>query len=1582
MWRGVGTFLSGAVLVGVAVFAARPDEPPSPAPARPEPLVRAGEHDATTVAPAHSATAAAVPLETFALPPGVVFHRVEISADGAPVTAGEEKLIYSNTLGNIAVNIATSLVSDDIATVSGGGCRLTRIEFPVVGKVNATGIGGPYSVTFGMYSTCPGSVPFNPPGANVLIPGTSGQVSFPDDGPRMVSFSLPGAGVVLPSQNVWFGVKFSRTNAGVLMGAPADIGFSNDQFDFPGFPCSGWLGYFPEHPHASFNLRLFGDPMCGDAFAGYKNSRPSAPSYSPGQGFTLVDDVRPGVPSCLMTGYEVAVRGVGFFEFDMRRECEGDVIAGTEMVYASSSNAVQIARFPLPSPVPLPEDVFFATKVNNGTAGIVFTGVQSGIGSTQDLHFVAQEECVTDYHLDPAVHDAVNLTITCAGQPPMGACCDMAFARCVGGPDDGRPCCPASRELGPFCDEDPLGRDYYPSCAAPGNCELGCREVPQMNCPWPWPQWTSTAEPGWVEGAACDPDPFPFACGSAACCRPDDVCQNMDLDACYAVEPTESPRAWQRGRYCGQPAQTCPIIACLSREGDCMFAHQEAGCSHAGCCDAVCREDSYCCLVEWDRSCVEVASAVCDTAEHYECAGRFLGEEALAVAADSVTVFSNAFAPESTANPVFCCSGDEPGSTGFGTTWFKFVATDASALVSTCGSDPAGDSLINVFAVADPTDNTTACASLIPIACSDDAEDCGSSRHGRICVHDLVPSQPYYVMVASKTPEDRGVHQLQIRSPCFTEPIWIPADCNENGLADGCEVGRGTAADCNLNHLLDECDISSGAGFDCDGNHFLDECAGVVEVLEPFPGVEGGTFGSSVAMQDPWLVVGAGFGEESVPAVPLNLLRIYERLAEGWRPAAKFELPSYPSYVALDGDWIVATSMLDASAHLFHLEGSTWTAFGVLQGPDVDPCLRFGVPVAIHGDRIALSKGFCQEGPGPAPEVVSLFRFDGAQWLPEAQISMPKGNNTPTFGSAVALYGERLMVGAFSGDDISPEAAFVFRLVGKTWGHEATLQRPDGSDPAAFGRSVALTDEYAFVGATIADAPNGQMETGAVYVFRRVGSTWSYHQKLTAADANFADRFGWWIDISDSLLAIGARFDSGIGSVYAFQRRGFRWFQRAKLVAPVRNLQDNFGLGVAADTSLVAVGSPQEEAHDLSDVGRAYVFQLPQLDCNENGVGDDCDVRDGASLDCNTDDVPDECSLADGTTPDCNHNGVPDDCDIASGLLPDCDFDGVPDPCEIKEGNPDCNCDGIDNAEETDCDFNGWPDLCDIVMGAADCDGDGLLDGCEISYELAQDCNANQIPDDCELAQGAYPDCNLDGEIDACDIADGSSADCNANGIPDECDLAGGTLADDDGDGIPTQCEPDCQPNGVIDDLDIESGTSADCNADGRPDECGAVDHCDLVRLVPWSPYAYAGFGAALAADREHVLVGAPNANGGIGKALLYRRTTHGWARVTKFPPEVGGGAEFGTSVALAGDIAVVGAPGALCEGDGGCGAAFVYGYNGFRWLFQQQLVPSEPAQSWGFGTSVATDGQRILVGSQAGGDDVYCLRARRIRLG
>jgi len=160
--------------------------------------------------------------------------------------------------------------------------------------------------------------------------------------------------------------------------------------------------------------------------------------------------------------------------------------------------------------------------------------------------------------------------------------------------------------------------------------------------------------------------------------------------------------------------------------------------------------------------------------------------------------------------------------------------------------------------------------------------------------------------------------------------------------------------------------------------------------------------------------------------------------------------------------------------------------------------------------------------------------------------------------------------------------------------------------------------------------------------------------------------------------------------------------------------------GIPEYMDLAALGFP--------DAQMIMCLNSNVIDCNQNGIDDQLDIKSGFSYDCDDNLVPDECQ------PDCDGDGLIDPCDNEG----DCDDDGIPDNCEA------------------DCQSNGIPDDCDILLG------------------ISEDVNNDGIPDECQ-------DCNKNGIPDPVDIADGTSEDADGNGIPDECQYPVTWTVDDDG---------------------------------------------------------------------------------------------------------------------------------------------------------------------------------------------------------
>jgi hypothetical protein len=158
----------------------------------------------------------------------------------------------------------------------------------------------------------------------------------------------------------------------------------------------------------------------------------------------------------------------------------------------------------------------------------------------------------------------------------------------------------------------------------------------------------------------------------------------------------------------------------------------------------------------------------------------------------------------------------------------------------------------------------------------------------------------------------------------------------------------------------------------------------------------------------------------------------------------------------------------------------------------------------------------------------------------------------------------------------------------------AKLLASDGAADDEFGESVAISGDYAIVGA-YRDDDNGT-DSGSAYVFERDGSgNWAEVTKLLASDGAADDDFGESVAISGDYAIVGAPIDddngTDSGSAYVFERDGTgNWTEVAKLLASDGATSDYFGTSVAISGDYAIVGAYLDDDNG-TDSGSAYIFE-------------------------------------------------------------------------------------------------------------------------------------------------------------------------------------------------------------------------------------------------------------------------------------------------------------------------------------------------------------------------------------------------------
>lgn len=143
-------------------------------------------------------------------------------------------------------------------------------------------------------------------------------------------------------------------------------------------------------------------------------------------------------------------------------------------------------------------------------------------------------------------------------------------------------------------------------------------------------------------------------------------------------------------------------------------------------------------------------------------------------------------------------------------------------------------------------------------------------------------------------------------------------------------------------------------------------------------------------------------------------------------------------------------------------------------------------------------------------------------------------------------------------------------------------------------------------------------------------------------------------------------------------------------------------------------------------------------------------------------------------------------------------------------------------------------------------------------------------------------------------------------------------------------------------------------------------------RLTVDDVAAASRFGASVAVSSEHAIVGAPDDDGGgtlanAGAAYVFRRNGDAWDQVDRLvASDAARFHGFGLSVSISGDDAIVGAPGG---GDtANAGAAYVFRRIGDAWTEVDALTADDGVQDDFFGVSVAINGDVAIVGAPTDG--------------
>jgi hypothetical protein len=270
---------------------------------------------------------------------------------------------------------------------------------------------------------------------------------------------------------------------------------------------------------------------------------------------------------------------------------------------------------------------------------------------------------------------------------------------------------------------------------------------------------------------------------------------------------------------------------------------------------------------------------------------------------------------------------------------------------------------------------------------------------------------------------------------------------------------------------------------------------------------------------------------------------------------------------------------------------------------------------------------------------------------------------------------------------------------------------------------------------------------------------------------------------------------------------------------------------------------------------------------------------------------------------------------------------------------------------------------CYMLIGATQED-----DAAQIVCEVTDDCGII-TSDSATLTVTPCNDCNGNGIDDAIDIANGISVDCNGDGTPDECQIESDALFAEGG-----------APGDDFSHVAVD-GSWAIVGAEQHNGQAGAVYGFDLVgstwapggALSPDDQHSGDFYGASVAMSGDLAVVGAPRHDAkanNAGAVYVFRRVNDHWAQEDRLlAPDGAANDQFGISVAISGDAILVGAWLDNTPLGSDSGSAYMFRYVNGAWTFEGSLTAADGAATDWFGRSVALNGSWVLIGAPRKGD-------------
>ncbi len=235
---------------------------------------------------------------------------------------------------------------------------------------------------------------------------------------------------------------------------------------------------------------------------------------------------------------------------------------------------------------------------------------------------------------------------------------------------------------------------------------------------------------------------------------------------------------------------------------------------------------------------------------------------------------------------------------------------------------------------------------------------------------------------------------------------------------------------------------------------------------------------------------------------------------------------------------------------------------------------QFGSALAIDGDTVLVGAYRDNEAARKAGAAY-LFQPDGNGAWREVKFTASDAAQLALYGTSVAVSGDKLSVGAPHDSGLARRAgaAYIYSPDGNGDWREHKLTASDGASEDYFGSAVAASGGAILIGAPGKVTEHG--DTGAAYLYRPDGNGGWHEHQFVASDAEYLDYYGRSVAIDGDNILIGTGIDEGPGSyslaAYLYQPDGKGGWNEYKFARSDSEDGGRFGgsLAISGDNILI-----------------------------------------------------------------------------------------------------------------------------------------------------------------------------------------------------------------------------------------------------------------------------------------------------------------------------------------------------------------------------------------------------------------------------